>query len=276
MTDVAAGQAWIETLPAELAGQARILRGLLAFCGRDADARWFALACSLARGAGDRLSDVDCGIGVVDGAVEAATERILALDLGERIDTLVHPWPGPGHPTRRVFIQFTDGTQLDLVVVVGGNGRAPDEVVLYDRDGLLVGERVPESDKVDGGKVREWTFLGLVALADLAKYLDRGSVWEANARLAEARDRIWALWAAQRGARYPAFGLSQVLDRDPDDLPPGIATTVAGLDADDLRAAARNALRLLADVSAGAAEHYPAEFPADLAAFVARRLTPAA
>ena len=186
------GREWIEALPAELAGQRRILAGLLDFSEEDPDARWFALSCSLARGAGDRLSDVDAGIGVPEDTVAAVAERILGLDLGERVETLLQPWPGTV-PMRRIFIQFTDDTQLDLVVMASlGRGRAPDEVVLFDPDGLLAEEFTPEADKVDGAKVREWTFLGLVALADLAKYLDRGSYWEAHARLQEVRDRIWA------------------------------------------------------------------------------------
>ena len=40
---------------------------------------------------------------------------------------------------------------------------------------------------------------------------------------------------------YPWHGLSQVLDHDPGNLPPGIESTVAGLDAADLRRAARAA-----------------------------------
>ena len=266
------GRAWIAALPAELAGQARILRGLLELCEREPDARWFALSCSLARGAGDRLSDVDAGIGVADGAVEAVCERVVRLELGERIDTLVQHW-SKGAAMRRIFVQCADGTQLDLVVMPAGDrGRAPDEVVLYDPDGLLAHDMTPEADKVDGGKVREWAFLAWVALADLAKYLERGSLWEAHARLQEARNGVWALWAALRGARYPAFGLSQVLDHDPADLPPGIATTVSGLDARALRLAALNTARILGEVSARAAARHPAELPDALAAYVTGRL----
>ena len=83
-------------------------------------------------------------------------------------------------------------------------------------------EHTPSVDRVDGDQVREWAFLGWIALADLVKYLERGSLWEAHARPHEARSRIWALWAAAKGARYPVFGLSRVLDRDPNDLPEGI------------------------------------------------------
>ncbi len=267
------GTAWVAGLDEELSGQRRVLAGLLEFCRADRDARWLALSCSLARGAGDRLSDVDAGIGVRDELVDAVCERIAALELGPRIATLNQHWPG-SRPMRRLFVQFTDGVQLDLVVMTGSGrpGRAPDEVVLFDREGDLAAEFTPAADVVDGAKVREWAFLGLVALADLAKYLDRGSLWEAHARLQEARDRVWALWAALRGARYPVFGLSQVLDHDPADLPPGIAATVAGLDPAALRTAARATLALLDEVGTRAAERFGAAPPQALAGYVAGRL----
>lgn len=116
--------------------------------------------------------------------------------------------------------------------------------------------------------MREWTFLSWEALADVAKYLRRGSCWEALARLDAARDRIWALWAAARKARYPVFGLSQVLDRDPDDLPDSIAATVADLDAARLAAAAATAGAVLGRVSARAAQVHGGELPDALAGHV--------
>jgi hypothetical protein len=271
------GQAWMDGLPEALRGQRRILQGLFDFSGAAPEVRWLAVSCSLARGAGDRLSDVDAGIGAADGLVEEVARRILALDLGERVDVLAMEWPGGAQPLRRLFVQFADDSQLDLVVMPAGTrpGRAPDEVVLLDRDGLLAEDFTPGADRVDGEKVREWAFLGWVALADCAKYLERGSLWEAQARLQEARDRIWALWAAARGARYPVFGLSQVLDHDPRDLPPGIAGTVAELmTVPALRAAAQQSARVLDTASAAAAERCPTPLPVRLAGYVRARLEP--
>lgn len=51
------GLDWIGGLPPELAGQRALLRGLLALCDADHRIRWLVIGCSLARGAGDRLSD---------------------------------------------------------------------------------------------------------------------------------------------------------------------------------------------------------------------------
>jgi hypothetical protein len=88
--------------------------------------------------------------------------------------------------------------------------------------GARAGYQAPPADQVTAEQVREWAFHGWCALIDLDKYLRRGSLWEAHYRLNQARDQVWALWAAATGAIYPWHGLSQVLDNDPDRLPPGI------------------------------------------------------
>lgn len=275
------GAEWIDALPDELAGQRRIVRALYDYCADDADARWLAVSCSMARGAADRLSDVDAGIGAAEGQIGAVTEAVAALEgFGDRIDSLVMDWGAPPDTPdtermRRIFVQCADGAQLDLVVMSARNrpGRAPDEVVLVDRDGRLSERFTPSVDLVDGEQLREWAFLGWVALADCAKYLDRGSLWEARAQLEVARHRIWGLWAAAKGARYPVFGLSQVLDRDPEDLPGGIEQTVpAGPGLEPLREATRAAAGVLAAVSAVAVARYPTVLPTAMARFVGERL----
>jgi hypothetical protein len=58
-----------------------------------------------------------------------------------------------------------------------------------------------------------------------------------------------ALWAAARGALYPWHGLSQVLDHDPGNLPPGIESTVADRDAADMCRPARASTEVLATVA---------------------------
>jgi hypothetical protein len=73
---------------------------------------------------------------------------------------------------------------------------------------------------------------------------------------------------------YPWHGLSQVLDHDPDDLPPGIESTVAGLDAADLRRAARASAGVLAAASEAAARRHPTDLPAAMADYVTRALFP--
>lgn len=264
--DQAQARDWLAALPAELDPQRRIMARLLDLCLAEPDARLFLVGCSIGRGAADALSDVDCFIGTapdqVDGVVQAV--RAALPGLGDLVDTLVYPY----RELTRIVGQFAGCVQVDLVVGPAHEGRAPDEVVLYDPDGRMATSRVPGVDVVTAANVREWAFLGWEALANLVKYLRRGSLWEALARLEQARDRIWALWAAARGARYPTFGLSQVLDRDPGDLPPGIEATVAGLDAAALTAAAIAAGEVLTRVSQLAAQAYAADLPVAMAGHV--------
>jgi hypothetical protein len=80
---------------------------------------------------------------------------------------------------------------------------------------------------------------------------------------------IWALWAAAKAARFPAFGLSQVLDRDPDDLPAGVDLTAADLDPARLREALRAGVRCLDETSLLAAQHFDARLPDRMAEYVA-------
>ncbi len=120
--------------------------------------------------------------------------------------------------------------------------------------------------------VHEWTFLGWVALADLAKYSRRGSPWEALERLHQARTYVWRLWAVVQDVDYPAFGLTGVLD-DPDaGLPAGLDETVSALDVADIRRAAFAAAALLDITSSAAASRVGAEALTALAAYMRGRL----
>ena len=119
------------------------------------------------------------------------------------------------------------------------------------------GDGYRSADAVTADQIREWAFSAWCALADTAKYLRRGSLWEAHDKLHAARHQIWALWAAAEGALYPWHGLSQVLDHDPGRLPPDIEATVAVLDAADLRRAARASAAALSAVSEAAARRPP-------------------
>jgi hypothetical protein len=229
--------------------------------------------------------------------VAAAESMVVAAlpELGVLVDVLRHRTGVTDRQVRRIFAQFADGTQLDLAVVPEADiemrrrgGGAPDFIPLYQvsappdarapASGDEPGDSQPGGDPpaayaVTGDQVREWAFPGWCALIDTGKYLRRGSLWEAHNRLHAARHRIWALWAAAHGAMYPWHGLSQVLDHDPENLPPGIESTVAGLDAADLRRAARASAEVLDAVSASAAQRHPANLPAAMAAYVTRALS---
>jgi hypothetical protein len=288
------GRAWLAALPDELTAQRRVLTGLVDRCEAWPLAASLLVGCSLGRGAADELSDIDAALGVDAPRGDEGAGRVRAMEamvvaaipeLGALVDVLRHPTGAASQHVRRVFAQFADGTQLDLAVVADAEiqarsraGGAPDFVSLYQApdprmpaDGASGGE-APDAYAVTGEQVREWAFLGWCALIDTDKYLRRGSLWEAHSRLHEARHRIWALWAAAQGAMYPWHGLSQVLDHDPADLPPGVESTVASLDAADLRRAARASAGVLTVASEAAARRHPADLPAAMADYVTRAL----
>jgi hypothetical protein len=282
-----------------------VLEQLVDFCEATPLVTSLSVGCSLGRGAADALSDVDAAIGLAAPVGPAGAGRVLAAEdalvallprMGPVVDVLRQRLGRPDRFVRGLFAQFADGTQLDVAVMAEADVRrgraAPDFVSLYrtppahaslleaaasphDAD-VAVAEGFPPADEVSAQQVREWAFLGWRILGDADKHLRRGSLWEAHQRLHEARGHIWALWAAARGALYPWHGLSQVLDLDPHDLPPGIEDTVAGLVAEDLRRAVRTSADVLSSVSALAADRCDAELPAAMGSYVSHLLTAAA
>jgi len=277
----ASGRAWLAGLPDELAAQRRVMAGLVDFCEATPLATAFLVGCSLGRGAGDALSDIDSALGVAAAPGDAGAAEIHAVEarvaaalaeIGPVVDMLRHRYGPADRLLRRIFAQFADGTQLDLVVMADtelhSRGGRPDFVLLYDQDRLPDAGTADAAYTVTGEQVREWAFLGWCALIDMDKYLRRASLWEAHHRLNDARHQIWALWAASIGAMYPWHGLTQVLDNDPDDLPPGIEATVAGLDAAELRTAAIASAEILASVSDAAARRWSGDLPLAMADYV--------
>jgi hypothetical protein len=144
------GLDWIDDLPPELAGQQALLRGLLALCDADDRIRWLVIGCSLARGAGDRLSDLDMAMGIRDEDFDAARPGLRrAVDgLGEPIESYHHQLPSVTRAHERIFAQFADRSQIDLVLFPASvpGGSVPNVVVLYDPDEQLViaGDSVPD------------------------------------------------------------------------------------------------------------------------------------
>jgi len=172
------------------------------------------------------------------------------------------------------FTLYATGLQLSLVVMPasGRAGLPPQSVALYDADGRLARPWLPDVALATGPTAREWACLAWLALGDLVKYLDRGSTWEAMARLDEARTQGWKLWAIAVGACYPAFGLTSVLDADCPSAPPGIEASVAGLDDRSLRTAAIAMASVLDLVISRASAVVAFEPPAGLRSWASGRL----
>jgi hypothetical protein len=144
------GRDWIGQLPAELAGQRAILDGLLELCEDGESIRWLVIGCSLARGAADRLSDLDVAMGVRDEVFHPVTAQVRRAvgRLGDLVDSYHHRLPGVPGTHERIFAQYADRCQLDLVVfpasVPGGavpGAGMPDTVADLDPARLLAAAR---------------------------------------------------------------------------------------------------------------------------------------
>ncbi len=270
----ARGREWIESQPDELAGQREIMLRLLRWCESDERVRWFGVACSVGRGAGDRLSDLDTGLGVetddFDAAVQAAHRAVDAA--GDLIESYHHKLPGLTITHERIFAQYADRCQVDLVVMTAaeGFGGIKDFVLLYDADGRALTEF--EQPPVTPVQVREWAFNGWACLADVGKYLRRGSAWEALERLHQARAELWRLLAVSYDIPNPQYGVTSILDFAPDRMPEDLAVTVSPLELSSLREAARDLASRLGTVGDLLAPELAATLPNAMAAYISADL----
>ncbi|MHB8399334.1 MAG: hypothetical protein ACYDCI_10445 [Candidatus Limnocylindrales bacterium] len=269
------GHAWIASLT--LPDHADILGRLVGEIEADTRFRFIEVDCSIARGTADRLSDLDLALGIADDSWPDALGAVPALlgRLGPLVDLLEHQLVEWGErPHRRFFAQYENGVQIDLVALPVSQrpGLPVGSLALYDADGHLATTVIPRAAQASAADVREWAFLAWIALADLDKYVRRGSPWEAFERLQQARTFLWRLWAVAQGLEYPVFGLTSVLDAPVLAVPDGVEETVATLDPGALRAAAVHLARLLGPVSAEAASATRAALPDGMARFVRARL----
>ena len=265
---------WIESLG--LPRHEALLKRLVDHAEREPRIRFVELGCSVARGAGDELSDLDLGIGIADDAwPDALADLGAALrDLGNVVDVLEHEidsWAGVPH--RRFFVQYADGSQVDLVAMLASrrSGLPPGSVALHDADGRLAQPMEPRQRDADPDQVREWAFEGYLALLNMDKYLRRRSLWEALEQLHEARTMTWRLWAVATGIPFPAFGVTTVLDEPESLTPPRLEASVARLSYAELQASGTALLDVLRDVAPRASARVGAVHPDGMAEFVARR-----
>lgn len=272
--------AWVDSLPPELTAHRHLLHRLLDTVRADALWRWLELSCSVARDAGDAESDLDVALGVTDGSWDWAVAQIpdMVREFGEILDVLTHRMAGWAIEHRRVFVQYASGLQLDLVVMPAGErpGLAPGALALYDPDGHLGVRWEPDAFRATSDDVAEWNFAGWLALGNLAKYLRRGSLWEALEQLHSGRACAWRLWAAAMDVDYPAFGVTSLLDSPQYTLPDGARATVpTAFDAAAIQHAALACADFL-ERAARAAGREPKSMPgAGMAAYTRQRLAAA-
>src|SRR5579864_8602311 len=74
--EVMSGQAWLASLPAELAAQRLVMLGLVDFCAATPVVTSLWVGCSLGRGAGDALSDIDAALGIAAERGHAGAEQV--------------------------------------------------------------------------------------------------------------------------------------------------------------------------------------------------------
>ncbi|HEX4790422.1 MAG TPA: hypothetical protein VH372_18300 [Actinospica sp.] len=266
------GREWLDALPAELHRQQRIIDGLIEASTADDDIEWLVIGCSVARGAGDELSDLDMAVGVAGDEADfpaiARRVRRTVERLGELVESYHHQLPGVPAPHERIFVQYADRCQLDLVVLPASapGGSGPHAIVLYDPDQLLTvrEERRPLAPE----QMREWAFHAWCALADLGKYLRRGSLWEAYERLHSARGQLWQLQAVAHGVRDPQYGITSILDFAPESIPDEMRATVADLDGAQLLRAARQLAEMLNAVSGLLPENLSTMLPHAMARYI--------
>jgi hypothetical protein len=241
---------WLRSLPNELAPHRELLLGLMREAERDPGIRMLVVGCSIGRGAADELSDVDAMYAVVDTAWRDAIRESegVVRRVGDVIDMyqqVIEPPDRELAPYQHTFAQYASGVQLDLVVAVARERQAPrpDWVVLYDPDGRVGGDA--KASAATEAQVRQWMYVALVHLSACAKYLTRGSLWEAQAQLDATRAELWRLWAVAERIPDPQYGLTAVLDAPDAPMPENIEETVAGLDRRALRSAAMSCGELL-------------------------------
>jgi hypothetical protein len=267
---VAAGRDWIEHLPAELDSHRAIMLGLLDWSQRDERVRYVAVACSVGRGAADRLSDLDMGMAVASDDFETAAADVhRAVDgLADLVESYQHKIDGLAMPHWRIFAQYANRCQVDLVVIPATEtyDAVKDEVVLYDPDGLRTATFEPR--EVTPAQARDWAFNGWTCLADVGKYLRRGSAWEALERLHQARAECWRLLATAHGVANPQYGITSLLDFAPGQVPANMADTVSDLDLARLAAAAMRLAERLADAGDLLKPDLRAALPSAMAAYI--------
>lgn len=191
-------------------------------------------------------------------------------ELGELVESFQHQIPGLSTPHERIFAQYADRCQLDLMVFPASvdAGAIPNVVVLYDPSGLVIVKDDASRKRATPELVREWAFLGWCALIDAGKYLRRGSLWEAHDRIHTARTHLWQLHAAVCGVPDPQYGLTSVLDFAPRRVDPALELTVNLLTLPRLLKAARDIAHLLSETADQLPEDLAATFPRAMGAFV--------
>lgn len=209
----------------EPSGPAELVERLTRWACETPWIEWLELAGSLGRGAGDELSDVDAGVGLLDGGDLDAVERAVA-GFAPTAAVLRQPF---GPDTTHLVSIYQDGRQLSLVVMPCSTrtGLSPEAIALVDKSGRLASALDRATWDPDTARRREWAFLACVAAGDALKHARRATYWRALRSLTEARDLYLQLIAAQEQVVFPQFGAVS-LENAGRPVPDELAATLVG------------------------------------------------
>lgn len=201
--------AWLDELPPELSTHVRILRRMLAETENDPRMRALQVQGSIGRGTGDRFSDLDVGVVVIDEVWPGISQEMpnFVHKLGEIVDEHYYFLPGPETPeVFRAWAHFPDGIQLDMLLLPAINllGSGPDGRTLLDLDGRLLRTDHPMRLS-DPATIANWAYLCWQNLTEVVKYLERGLPVAAAEWLNSARQATISCWAAAHGVEYAGF-----------------------------------------------------------------------
>jgi hypothetical protein len=174
-------------------------------------------------------------------------------------------------------VEYDTGVQLDITT-----WRRPwrrtrvTDIPIVDKDGDLAMLDEPPANVIEDRlrrEAREWVMLAWWAVSDVAKYLQRGSLFEAADRITAARDWALRLFAAANRIPDAGYGLSSLLDHEPHALPAQLAETYClPPDPDAVASAARAVVALLHDCADRAQATIGVDLTTPWSATAARRL----
>jgi predicted nucleotidyltransferase len=203
--------AWLDQLPAEMAAQAGVLRGLVAIVRSDERLVALQVQGSIGRGEGDRMSDLDVGLVIRDTQWPFIADDVPAMvhSLGEVVDDHYEFLPRLDAPeVLRAWAQFANGVQLDMLVLPSNRtlGSGPDGRTLVDPEGVL-----PRTDHpmrlTNTDLVAKWSFLCWHNLSEAVKNIRRkryvaAAEWYGSARLATI-----SCWGVAKDIEYAGLAI---------------------------------------------------------------------
>ena len=168
--------AWLDRPPNELGPQRQLLQRLLGWCERDEEVRWLTVGCSLERGNGDRLLDLDVAMGVKE---EHFVEALGRVRRAGRPGGVVRLPDAAQLPPAPFFAQYRDRTEVDLTVGLATAVNLLPVVVLYDPErcmrSVIVGLRILVTTVARSwGRGETATFSEGLEVRGVAEAIDRG------------------------------------------------------------------------------------------------------